>query len=355
MVAGGTGGHIYPALQLAKTMENDHEIIFFGNESRLESTIIPQAGYNFIPMETIAFNGGLLRRVNSLILLYDAYREMKRQLKLIKPDIVIGFGNYVSLPVVMAAVKLKIKTMIHEQNRLAGSANKFLAKRVDYVVCSHRENLNVFPKGKTSYLGNPRSSAFKGLKPNKEVLKKYDLKSDIPTILICMGSLGSLTVNKFMIDALKELDKCSFQVIYVTGKEYYEEFKAEFTDTEKIKIVAYVDMVEVLPNITVLVSRAGATTIAEITALGVAAVLIPSPYVPNNHQYYNAKDLVDKNAAILVKEEDLEVDKFVDLLDKLIKDSTELKVLANNAKKLGNVKAGEAIIRLIDKAVNDEC
>ena len=353
MVAGGTGGHIYPALQLAKALEKDNDIVFFGNESRLESTLVPEAGFDFRPIETIAFSGGLLRRINSVILLYDAYKEMIRQLKIIKPDIVIGFGNYVSVPVVMAAVKLKIKTMIHEQNRLVGSANKFLSKRVDCVVCSFKENLRVFPKDKTVFLGNPRSSAFRGVKVKRDILVKYGLQANQTTILICMGSLGSLTVNKFMIEALKRLAETSIQVIYVTGREYYEEFRARFEETERIKLVDFVDMVELLPNVDLLIARAGATTIAEISALGVASILIPSPYVPNDHQYHNAKDLVDKNAAVLMAEEDLEVDDFIESLEKLLKDSTQLKVLANNAKKLGNLKACDDIIKQINRVVND--
>ena len=353
MVAGGSGGHIYPAIQLADSLKKDHEIIFFGNNNRLEGEIIPALGYEFLSSETNNFSGGLAKKINSLLLMIDAYQDAKAKLKKIKPDLVIGFGNFVSVPVVKAAQKLGIRTIIHEQNRLLGSANNYLAKKANAIVVSYPETKQKLPQEKAFYLGNPRSSYFKNIKIDRSVLIKYDLNPLIPTVLFFMGSQGSKSINDFMLEVLKELKNAKFQILYVTGKAYYDSFKDILKDNKNIKIRDYVEAGELLANIDVLVARAGATTICEITACGIPSILIPSPFVPNNHQYFNAQSLVDKRAALLVNEKDLDVKEFIALLGGLIGDNRERKILAANAKKLGNTKACDDFIKLIRRVVKN--
>jgi len=351
MVAGGTGGHIYPALHLADSLKDKNEITFFGSDKRLENELIPAAGYNFIALETIAFSGSLMRRINSLLLMRDSYHIAKSELKKFNADVVIGFGNYISVPVVLAAKSLNIKTLIHEQNCKIGAANRYLAKKADFCVCCYKESLEKLPKAKSLCLGNPRSSMFKDVKRNRSILKEYGLDPSIATVVIFMGSLGSISINEFMLQALKEIRKEDFQVIYITGKEYYQEFITKFNETDNVKIKDYANMVELLPNIDLLVARAGATTIAEITALGLPTIFIPSPYVPNNHQYFNAKNLVDYKAAMLINEEDLDIDKFNDILKTTISDKEKLSEMASKTKEFANVNCCEDIIKLIEKVV----
>lgn len=353
LVAGGTGGHIYPALELANYLKKDNEIIFFGNNKRMESKLIPKSGYPFFGYDAEMFSGSLLNRINSIFSIYDSYVLCKAQLKLIKPDMVIGFGNYVSVPAVLAAKRLKIKTMIHEQNSLIGSANKLLSYFVDGVVVSFESSLKGLPKSKSYFYGNPRADIVKHNKINANVLAEYDLKVDMKTILFFMGSLGSTSINEFMLGIIKELRNKEYQVLYITGEKYFAEFANNFNQSSNVKIIAYGDTAKLMPNVTLLVCRAGATTVAEIAALGVPAIFIPSPYVPFNHQYYNALTLVQSDAAMLIEEKDLNNGKFVELLDKTMEDYEFLCKLKKNVKKFSSINPCAKIELLIRKIVGE--
>ncbi|MFV0254966.1 MAG: undecaprenyldiphospho-muramoylpentapeptide beta-N-acetylglucosaminyltransferase [Erysipelotrichaceae bacterium] len=354
LVAGGSGGHIYPALELAKTFkEYGHEILFIGNKNRMEATIIPDLGYDFFAIDNSSLQGSFAKKINSLLLMHDSYTDSLEKLKSYGADCVIGFGNYVTVPVILAAKRLKIKTVIHEQNSIVGSANKLLSKVVDKVVVSYQSTLVKMPKKKSYYYGNPRSSAFKDLKYDRKILKKYGLKPDLKTVLIFMGSLGSKVINDFMLEALKNFRKKDYQVLYVTGKNYYQDFITKFNETNNVKVLSYANTNELLNNIDILVSRAGATTIAEITAIGITSLLIPSPYVVANHQYYNASNLVEKNAAVLLSEEDLTQKSFIDKIDEMIANDKYAQSLAENAKALSKIDSAELIYQLVIDLVGE--
>ncbi len=353
LVASGSGGHIFPALQLADSLKNEHEVCFYGGKKYMEARIIPENSYPFVGLDTLGFDGSFFQRINALLLLWDSYRQVKNDFKKQRPDVVIGFGNYVTIPVILAAKKLKIKTMIHEQNSIIGLANRFLAKKVDARICSFPETLQKLPKAESYCLGNPRAAAFKDSKVNREILKKYDLQPDKPTVLFFMGSQGSLSINDFMLETLKEMRKKDYQVLYITGRRFYEEFSSRFNESETVKFRDFADMRELLPNIDLLVSRAGATTITEICASGIASILIPSPYVPNDHQRHNAETLVKAQATILVSENELQTDSFVSLVTDLLADKARLQALAAKAKELANLKACDDFIALIKKVTNN--
>ncbi len=351
IVAGGTGGHIYPALELANNLKNDNEIIFFGNNKRMESEIIPESGYQFFGFDIDAISGGIIGKFNSILLMSDAYNICKQELKKIKPDVVIGFGNYVSVPVVLAAKKLKIKTIIHEQNSLVGSANKLLSHFVDKIIVSYPDSMKGLPSKKTVCLGNPRASLFANVRRSKKVLEGFELSNDKKTVLVFMGSLGSKTINDFMLNALKAFRDKDYQVLYLTGSKYYDYFIDNFNESENVKVAAYGDVGAILPNVTLLISRAGATTLAEVTALGVPSILIPSPYVPANHQYLNAMSLVNNKAAILIEERDLDESTFISKIDSTINDLELLKDLKTNSKAMGNVNACKDFINVINEVI----
>lgn len=347
IVAGGTGGHVYPALALAETLQNrGNEILFIGSTSRMEKDLIPEKGYKYIGLDVDMLNGGIFSKISSLNKLKKAQKECESILK--GYDMAIGFGNYISVPVILAAKKLGLKTVIHEQNSFAGKANKMLDRKVDLVIGSYIENKKTFKNKNTLILGNPQSEKAMGVVKDDKVIKKLGLDPKKKTVVIFMGSLGSQTVNKVILDYFKLTDG-SYQIVYATGKQNYEYVVNNAEEKDYIKYFETIDGANVMKNSSLLVCRAGATTLAEITAMGMPALLIPSPYVPNNHQFYNAKSLVDKGAALMIEEKDLTADNLNITINDIINDEAKLKSLANHALSLGNPKVMEDIIMAIEE------
>lgn len=346
IVSGGTGGHIYPALALADALKDKgHEIIFIGSCDRMEKDVIPSRGYEFIGLQVLSTMGGFSQKIKSLLSICKGYKQCLRLLK--GYDMAIGFGNYISLPVMLAAVKLGLKTVIHEQNSYVGRANKFLDKKVDLVIGSYEENRQQFKNKNIKILGNPQSSKAYSVKKDCHLLQEMGLNPDKKTLLIFMGSLGSASVNDILLDYFQLTDG-SYQIIYAAGSSYYQKALLSCKEKEYIKVFEHVDGAKVMKNSTLLLSRAGATTLAEVCAMAIPAILIPSPYVPNNHQYYNAKSLADKNAAILLPEKQINAQLLSETIDKVINDDELLISLADNAHKLGNPNVLNDIIKVLE-------
>lgn len=351
--AGGTGGHLYPALALVdyiKEKEPDSEFLFVGTKDRLESVVVPQQGYNYIGLNVRGLVGNPIKKGIAAAIFVKSIFTAKKIVKKFDPDIVIGFGGYPSASVVEAASRLGYKTMIHEQNSIVGLTNKILIKHVDKIVCCYDLAYKSFPKDKTYKLGNPRASVIASIKP-KDIFQKYDLDKNKPLVTIVMGSLGSKSVNEKMLESLHSFEKKDYQVLYVTGKSNFEEMTAKLGKLKpNIKLVPYIDdMPSVLKNSTLVVSRAGASTIAEITSIGIPAILIPSPYVAANHQEYNARELADRNAAMMILENDLNSKDFVEKVDRILKDQIVQESMQKNAKALGKPNALDDIYKLIRK------
>ena len=257
--------------------------------------------------------------------------KCKKIIKDFKPDVVIGVGGYVTAPVVYAANKLGIKCCIHEQNSIFGITNKFASKFADKVFVSFKSSEKyVEDRKKVIYTGNPVGSNALSI---KEIDKKeFGLDPKKKLVLIVMGSLGSKTISDLMKEQLKLFNNKDYEVVFVTGKNYYDEYK-KIKYTSNVKIVPYIDgLVKLLKKTDVLVTRAGASTLAEISALKVPSILIPSPYVTENHQYKNAMDLVSKDAALLIEEKDLEGDILLRNVEKLLNDKLYNNKLKKNLK-----------------------
>lgn len=328
--AGGTGGHIYPALAIVnkiKEMEPNSEFLYIGTHNRMEKDIVPKYNIPFKSIEIYGFNRkNILKNFKTLKCLITSRIKCKKIIKEFNPDIVIGVGGYVTVPVISAAHALKIKTFIHEQNSVAGKANLSLANKVDLIGISFKSSINEFPKEKTIFTGNPCSeSAIKQPPIDKA---KFNLSKSKKLVLIVMGSLGSSNVNKFLVNSMNLFNDKNYEILYVTGNNDYEEIsKNKFP--KNIKVVPYIDNLSgMLKNTDIMVTRAGASTLSEIIALKIPSILIPSPYVPNNHQYKNAMDLVNKNAALIIEEKNLKDDILVEKIDELI----------NNDKKINEIK-----------------
>ena len=346
IVAGGTGGHIYPAISLAEELQKQgDDITFIGSNDRMEKDVIPEHNFKYIGLDVYTTRGSILQKIKSLVSIEKAYKECLNILSGF--DMAIGFGNYISIPVMLAACKLKLKTVIHEQNSFVGRANRALDRKVDLIIGSYEENLKQFKNRNIKILGNPQSSKAFDIKKDDSVIKQLGLDPNKKTVVIFMGSLGSSSVNEKLIEYFKKLDG-TYQVVYATGKSHYEETLNKVSETDYLKIYERIDGANVMKNSTLLISRAGATTISEIEAIGMPAILIPSPYVPNNHQFYNAKALTDKSAAIMIEEKDLNADLLSKSVSGIINDSEKLKQLSQNAKKLSNPNVLKDMIREIN-------
>ena len=349
VATGGTGGHIYPAVALVNYMlKNDKnlEVAFIGNSDRMENTIIPKMGFNFIGIEAARFNDNG-NKLKALKLLYSSYQKCLTIVKDYKPDVVIGFGGYVTVPVLMAAKKLGIKSVIHEQNSIAGLANRTVGHFVNKVITVYPEAGQAFPARKVVNLGNPRESAALDFIKDREILRDYGLDPARKTILIVMGSLGSQSVNDRMLEILRDMSKKPYNIIYVTGRNNYSDFASKIEDTPTLKILPYIDQFNVAGNCDLVVSRGGATSACEYMALGVPSIIVPSPYVPNNHQYLNAKSMLDNGACLILEEKDLDSANLIGMVEDLINDDIKLRNMSNAAKSMSHVNAAADIAKLI--------
>ena len=352
--AGGTGGHIYPALAIInkiKEMEPNSEFLYIGTHNRMEKDIIPKHGIPFKSIEIYGFNRkNLLKNFKTIKCLLKAQKQCKKIIKEFNPDVAIGVGGYVTVPVIMAAHKLGIKTIIHEQNSVVGKANLMLSNKVDLICTSLKSSLNELPKEKTIFTGNPCSEdAAKKSPMNKS---EFKLSKNKKLVLFVMGSLGASKVNEFLVNTMKLFNNKDYEILYVTGNKDYDKIsKMKFPSN--VKVVPYIDsMTRIMKNTDLIVTRAGASTLSEIIALDLPSILIPSPYVPNNHQYKNALDLVNVGASIFIEEKDLKGDIIVRNIDKIINNEKELNKMKKGLKSLKVENSAELIYNNIKKIID---
>ena len=352
--AGGTGGHIYPALAIInkiKEIEPNSEFLYIGTHNRMECDIVPKHSIPFKSIEIYGFNRkNLFKNFKTIKCLIKARKECKKIIQEFKPDIVIGVGGYVTVPVIMAAHSLKIKTFIHEQNSVAGKANLTLSKYVDLIGVSFKSSMNEFPKDKVIFTGNPCSED--ALKKKEIKKSEFKLSNNKKLVLFVMGSLGASKVNEFLVDTMKLFKNKNYEILFVTGNKDYENIsKIKFP--YNVKVVPYIDpLTGIMKNTDLIVTRAGASTLSEIIALDLPSILIPSPYVPNNHQYKNALDLVDVSASILIEEKDLKDDILVKTIDSVINDDDKLNKMKNNLKSLKIDNSADIIYKSIKKLID---
>lgn len=350
--AGGTGGHIYPAISIInkiKEKDKNADILYIGTTDRMEKDIIPNLGikYEGIKIKGLSKNPvALLKSINYTM---KAIGKCKKIIRDFRPDIVIGVGGYVTFPVIYSAKKLGIKTLLHEQNSIPGKANKVLSKYADTVCISMKSSSRYFNHKNIVFTGNPRGEEI--LSGKKITKKDLGFDNNKKLVLITTGSLGSSSINEKMIDLLPKFEKKDYSVLLVTGKSSYPLYR-KFNNFKNVKIVEYIDnMNEVLKVVDLIVSRAGATTIAEITAIGIPAILIPSPYVANNHQEINALDLSSNGACILIKEKDLTSLALENNIDMLFHDKKTYDDMKKNSKKMGATDSATRIYNEIIKLV----
>ena len=337
IVAGGTGGHIYPAIAIMnkiKEMEKSSEFLYIGTTDRMEKDIIPKLGIKFVGIEMSGLNRkNVLKNITVLKQYKNAVKKAMEVISEFKPDVVVGAGGYITAPVLYAAHKLKVPVLIHEQNSIPGVSNKFISNFADRICVSLPNSLNLFPKNKVVYTGNPRSEEIMSVK--KKSKKSLGFDENKKLVVVVMGSLGSTTMTQKIKELIPAFKDKNYQVLIITGKKYYNDYE-NLDVSDNVKIVPFMDdLICLLKDSDLIVSRAGASTIAEITAIGLPAILVPSPYVTNNHQYKNAKELEDKGACIIVSEEDFSKDKIILEIDKLFDNKDLYEEMVNNSKSLG--------------------
>ncbi len=347
IATGGTGGHIDPALALAEMLKQqipDMHISFVGTDTRMEASLIPSLGYEYTGMHMKGMNGSVSDKILSAFSMLEAKIKCTKLLKQKKPDICIGFGNYISVPLILAASSMHIPTMIHEQNSFAGKANKLLGRYADAIATSYHSTDSVFPENKTRCLGNPMATLTAGYKKDAELIKSYGMNPDKPLVIIMAGSLGSETVSRTMDQAFSLCSE-DYQVLMAAGKDNPYRFQYAFND--RIHTVPYMNGARMLASADLAVTRAGATTLAETAACGCPSILIPSPFVPDNHQVYNAMELVKIGAAVMIEEKDLTPEKIAACMNQLMADSQKRKEMKQNALSKADTDAAYSMIEWI--------
>ena len=355
---GGTGGHIYPAIAIANELKSrfpDAEILFVGAQDKMEMQKVPQAGYKIEGL----WIAGLQRKLTFHNMMFplklmSSLWKSRKIIKDFKPDVVIGTGGFASGPLLQMANSFNIKTVIQEQNSFPGITNKLLGKKAN-AICVAYENLeNFFPKDKIVVTGNPvRQDVLDIDSKRSESLSYFNLDDNKKTLLILGGSLGSRRMNQLIEKELDFLIASGLQIFWQCGSIYMSEYK-HLSEKENVQVVSFIDRMDlVYAAADFVISRAGASSISELCLVAKPVIFIPSPNVAEDHQTKNAKAIVDKNGALLLKESELE-QKFQSVFNKLIYDENLQNSLSENMKKLGRPNATNDIVDQIIKLVTTE-
>ena len=344
---GGTGGHLYPAIAVADEIRKLHpesEIIFVGTKSKIEGRVVPKLGYGFKSI----WIKGFARKFNLENLLFPLKLFVSLMQSLIisfkfKPKVAIGSGGYVAGPAIWGASVLGAKVILMESNSYPGVTTRLLERYADELHIAFEDSKKYLRQTeKIKVTGNPVRTEL-GSSNKEEAKKFFGLDASKTTVLVLGGSLGAASINEAVASCVEELENNSLQVIWQTGKNYYPKYKS--INFGSVKILDFVeDMNKAYSVCDVLVARAGATTIAELTVLGIPSILIPSPHVAENHQYYNAKSLSDNNAAVLIKDSEVK-DILKNKILELAGDKSLQRTLKENAIKLSKPEAANVIAK----------
>ena len=347
---GGTGGHIFPAIAIADELKRrlpDAEILFVGAKDRMEMQKVPQGGY---PIEGLWISG-LQRKLSWQNLLFplkfiSSLLKSRSIIKRFKPDAVIGTGGFASGAVVKVAGQMGIPTFIQEQNSYAGITNKMLAKNAHKICVAYDAMEQFFPKEKIVKTGNPIRDGLLNIgEYRSEGLSYFHLDSERKTLLVLGGSLGARRINQLIEQQLPLFEQLGVQVLWQCGKLYYEEYKKY--NSEQIRVLAFIDRMELAyAAADVIISRAGASSVSELCVVGKPVIFIPSPNVAEDHQTKNARAIADKQAAILLRESELN-EQFANTFSKLIADEAQQEALSAHIKALAQPNATKDIVNLI--------
>lgn len=364
---GGTAGHINPALAVASYIRETHpesEILFVGTADHMESRLVPNAGFDFKTIKISGFRRSfspeaIAHNIKTVSQLITSKFSTKKIIKEFKPDVVVGFGGYVSGPVLQTAVDMKIPTCIHEQNAYPGITNKTLAKEVDKVMLTVEDaKKHLEAKNEVVVTGLPVRGEL--LKARKDIAREeLGIPDGKYLVLSFGGSLGAKPLNEAMYNILLDSAKSGkyyhIHSVGTNGGEFLDKFKNEgFNESEKglekgsVQVRQYIDdMDRCMAAADLVIGRAGASSLSEIEALGKASILIPSPYVAENHQFHNAMALVNRGAGSIIEEKDLTSESLSQAIDSMLSNPTKLIQIEENAKNMSITNARERIANII--------
>ncbi len=356
IAGGGTGGHIFPAVAIANEFRERHpnaEILFVGARGRMEMTRVPDAGYPIVGL----WISGLQRRLTWSNLLFPvkvvaSFLKARKLVREFKPDVVIGTGGYASGPIMMAATAAGIPAVIQEQNSFAGLANKQVASKAAKICVAYDGMEKYFPKDKIVLTGNPvRKDILTTRQKRQEALSHFNFSPSKKTLLIVGGSLGARTINESILNGIGKIINSGVQVIWQTGKGYYDAYRArlEGNDLSNIRVQDFVrEMDLAYAAADVAISRSGALAVSELCIAGIPSILVPSPNVAEDHQTRNAMALATKDAAVMVRDAEATV-KLVDEALRLMDDNDRRTSLSANILRLAKPEATKDIVDEIEK------
>ena len=355
---GGTGGHIFPALSIANEIRKrypDSEILFVGALGRMEMEKIPAAGYKIVGLPVMGFpRKPSLKIFTFFNKLRQSASLANKIVKDFKPEIAIGVGGYASGPLLRAAAKRKIPTLIQEQNSYAGITNKILSRKVNTICVAYDRMERYFPSNKIIFTGNPvRENLLTALQNKEEALEYFGLNGKERVVLIVGGSLGARSINNAVLKNLELIAKSGVQVIWQTGEIYFEQIQNEIKNTKpgNLQIHQFLSRMDLAYSAADLViSRAGAGTISELCLVGKPAVLVPSPNVSEDHQTKNAMALVEKDAAVMLKDSEINRRLFRVAFE-TVNNNELCQLMTTNIKTLAKPEATKTIVDEVEKLI----
>lgn len=354
---GGTGGHIFPAISIADALcrlNADVEILFVGAKGKMEMDRVPAAGYKIIGLPVAGFQRRLtLKNITFFFKLASSILKARKIVKNFKPDVVVGVGGYASGPVLRAAAAMGVPTLIQEQNSFPGITNRILAKNAAAICVAYPGMDRFFENSKIEFTGNPVRHVLMNKIDRIEAYSHFGLNPELKTILVVGGSLGARSINNGIIRNIEMLKQVDVQVVWQTGKIYLDDIQklSQVTACKNLKIMPFIQRMDLAYSIAdVVISRAGACTISELALLGKAVVLVPSPNVSEDHQTKNALALVDRNAAVLVRDAESGEKLIPETLD-LINSKVKMAELQINIKEFARPGADDDIAGFVLKLV----
>lgn len=349
IAAAQTGGHINPGIAIANKIKKENKnarIMFIGTTRGLENDLVPRAGYELRTIEAHGINRKIsIENMKNMLKTLKGLGEAKKIVKEFNPDIVIGTGGFICGPVLMAANKYKIPTIIHESNAFPGVATKLLSKKVDTVLVGFEDAKKRLPNAKKIVVtGTPTKIKKVNIsKTQKEkMIEELKLSNKLPIVLVFGGSQGAKSINSTLIDIIKNKTNTNYQIIWASGPKQYDiirndlkKLNIDINKIQNVKILPYIYNMEEIMNLAdIIISRSGAMTINEIAITGKPAIFIPFPFATENHQEYNARVLVNKGAAKIILDKDLNENTLSNTLNEMLKDKRKLLEMGQNAKKV---------------------
>ncbi len=349
---GGTGGHIYPAIAIANELKErnpEARFLFVGAEGRMEMEKVPQLGYDIQGLNITGIQRSLtLKNLSFPFKLISSLIKANKIIKKFKPNVVIGTGGFASGPTLYMANRKHIPSLIQEQNSYPGITNKMLAGKVRKICVAYDGLERFFPSEKLIKTGNPVRQDLLNIEDKRlESMRYFDLDKSKKTLIVLGGSLGARAINQALEKHIHTILKNDIQVIWQSGKLYFDEYK-KFNDVEGVQVKEYIQRMDLLyAAADILISRAGAGSISELCIVAKPVIFIPSPNVAEDHQTKNARSITDKNAAILLKESD--IDDLPLVVNRLLKDEKERDSLSENIRKLALPNATRQIVDEVEK------